>query len=739
LMTIRRGESGTFSYREYQDLHARGRALSGLAATLPMESDLEVDGESEFVAAEVVSANYADILGVRPLLGKWFATDSEPVAVISHALWQRRFHAHPSAIGQPIHSESQTYTIGAVAPPAFTGVFAPLRTDIWVPVRTRPKLAAGLEDRKGRPLFLLFGRLGPGGATALQASAELNSISQQLIAEQVSSPEVTTPIVVEHARGAPDPRNRRRSGTAATLLAAVVGLVLLIACVNVGNLLLVRGTVRAREFAMRRALGATRLRLLQQLLTESFVLAVAGGICGIVLARWTNQLLEKSMPSISGFAVQLNLSLDWRVLAFATVITLATTLLCGLLPAWRTSETRSVVPFKGEIFVGHPRRRPYGVIAQVIMSLALLLIAGTFLQAVFRMQTSDPGFAVADRLYAHTFISTPPSTLEGGLQFYARAVERLKTLPGIQDAALSRFLPLMPAPSDCAAAGHEGGQRIRISTAVVDTGYFKAMNIDLVSGRDFAPSDSVRTQPIVVVNESLAAQLWPNQQPVGELITLGCRESRQAVVVGVVRNSAVRSLGESSQPHAFLPFAQHYYGGLTTLVMKTSAPPATVVEPVRRTLRELGQGIRVYAVQPMSEHIEQSYGPIRWQASVLGTFGLLALLLAAMGLYGVIAYRVALRTHEIGVRMALGARRRDVFREVVTQGLSIALIGVLIGEVLAVMLTQLLGSVQSEIRPPGLIVHAATGLLWVAVAIVATYIPAARASRVDPLVALRCE
>jgi predicted permease len=573
----------------------------------------------------------------------------------------------------------------------------------------------------------------------LQASAELNAIDLQLAAEHGSSPEITSPIVVEPVRGIPNPGNRRRARTVATLLAAVVALVLLIACVNVGSLLLVRGAVRQREFAVRRALGATRLRALQQLLIESVVLAVAGGMCGVVLAQWTNQLLQRSLPSLAyGFAVQLDLSLDRRVLAFATAITLVTTLLCGLLPAWRTSETGGLTTFKGEITVGAPRRRPLGVIAQVVMSLALLLVAGTFLQALLRMQATDPGFAVGNRLYAYTFISTPPFTPESGRQFYSQAVDRLRALPGVRSAALSYFLPLTPAHSDCAAVP-EGGPRISISTGVVDSGFFRTMDIHMVSDRDFAPGDIPQSEPVAIVNESLAGQLWPNKQAVGERIVIGCRDPQRASVVGVVRNSAVRSLGEPTQPHLFLPFAQHYSGGLTTIVVETSAAPAAMVEPVRLTLRDLGQGIRVYATQTMSEHVEQSYRSIRWQVSVLTAFGVLALLLAGIGLYGVIAYRVARRTQEIGVRMALGAGRRDIFREVVGHGLSIGLVGVAVGEILAWMLTHLLGSLQSDIRPPGLLVYAGTGVIWLAVAALAAYLPAARASRVNPLVALRYE
>jgi putative ABC transport system permease protein len=265
------------------------------------------------------------------------------------------------------------------------------------------------------------------------------------------------------------------------------------------------------------------------------------------------------------------------------------------------------------------------------------------------------------------------------------------------------------------------------------------MDVGLLTGRDFALSDTPSNEPVVIVNERLASAVWPNASPVGERVMIGCDRASAATVVGVVADSAVRSIGERPHPHLYFPFAQDYEGGLTAILLETSTPPATLVEPVRRTLLDVGQGMRVYAVRPFGEHVEQSYSSIRWQTSVLTAFGLLALVLAAVGLYGVITYRVALRTREIGVRMALGANRRNVFREVVGQGLWIAAIGVVIGGVLMMMLGRLLGAMDSDLQPPGLVVLAATGLVWIVVAILATYVPAARASGVNPLVALRYE
>jgi putative ABC transport system permease protein len=395
------------------------------------------------------------------------------------------------------------------------------------------------------------------------------------------------------------------------------------------------------------------------------------------------------------------------------------------------------VTFKGEIRAGTPRRRPLGLVAQVVMSLALLFVAGSFLEALLRLEATDPGFAVAGRLYAYVFIPTPPFTPDTGREFYARAIERLRALPGVRRAALTDSLPLMPASTDCASLS--SGPQIPITTSAVDIDYFETMRIGIVAGRDFAAADLSRGASTVVVTESLARKLWTDNTAIGERVMIGCDATQAAIVVGVVRDSAVRAVSEPEQPHLYRPFDRQYSGGLTAILLETGTEPAALVQTVRDTLLGLGQGIRVYTVEPLGAHVEQSYGELRWRAAVLSGFGLLALLLAAIGLYGVIAYRVSLRTQEIGVRMALGASRAAIFREVLWQGLAIVLVGVAIGEGLTLLLTRVAGSLQVDIRPADLSTHVSIGLIWIAVALVACYVPAARAARVDPLLALRCE
>ena len=736
IVSISRGDRPTMTYREYETLAARTRLLDGVTASFPLESDLEVDGVSEFVTSEIVPANYGPVLGAGLAVGRWFDDDREMEAVISHAVWQRRFNLNPGVLGRRIRSESQSYTVVGVAMPAFSGTFAPLRTDIWVPLRTRPLIDASLDKAEGPwQMRLLFGRLAA-SASAPQVAAEVNAIDAQLERETSRESQTPSPLVVEHVRGVPDPGLKQRGATLSVLLGAVVGLVLLIACVNVGNLLLVRGALRQREFAVRRALGASRLRLLRQLLTESLVLAAGGGLCGIVLAVWTNRVLETSVPSAFGaFAVRLGLSVDWRAVAFATLITIVTTILCGLWPAWRASRAASLVTFKNEIGAGAPRR-PIGLVAQVVMSLVLLFVAGSFVQSLLRLYSIDPGFAVAGRLYAYTFVPAPPATPESRQAFYARMLEQVRGLPRVQSASLTNYLPLMPIGRDCAAVAT--AEPVSVTANEVGPAYFETMGLGVIAGREFTAVDQSSDAAVIVISQSLARRMWPNGSGLGERVLVGCKSAHAAVVVGIVRDAAITNLNQRAPLHIYRPLTPQF-AGLRAVIVRTDGDAATSVLPLRRLLLDMGEGIRVYTVQPFDEHLAQRYAPFRWAATVLTGFGTLALLLAAVGLYGVIAYRVALRTQELGVRMALGASRQEIFRSVLWHGLKVVLIGVAIGEIFTAALTGLAGAIVSDIVPSGVMTHLGVGAIWIVVALAACFVPAARAARVDPLVALRHE
>lgn len=732
LVRVSRQDAGSWSLPIYRELEARTQTLAGLTATAPTESDVDVDGESAFVAAEAVAASYGEVIGIQPALGRWFTGDREAAAVISHALWARHFGLSPDVLGRLIRSESQTYTIVGVAPRAFTGVMAPMRTDLWVPLQSRPALTVALEQRSSGQL-LLFGRLHD-GTTPAEAAAELRAIDADLPAWPGSPDSATAPVVVDAVRAIPNPGNQRLMGRLLTLMAAVVASVLMIACVNVGHLLLARGALRRREIAVRRSLGATRPRLLRQLLTESLVLATGGAVCGLVFATWTTALLEWSFPAVVAvFALQLDLALDWRALAFAALLGLVTTVACGVRAAWRTSRPEGGDVFKGAIGTGLSNRRPFGLVVQVTSSLVLLFVALSFLQALMRLSATDPGFAVAGRLYAHVFLPSPPFAPESRREFYTVALERLRTLPGIRHAALTSTLPLLPVGSDCAA--RPAGAPVPITTSAVDEGYFETMAIPIVAGRSLLNDDAATGG--VVVTESLARQVWPGGTALGQRLMVGCQTPEAATVVGVARDTAVRAIGEPAEPHLYRAFGAPHAAALTTIVVETTTDPAEAGLTIRQTLLALGQGIRVYDVQSLGVHVEQSYAEVRWLTTILAAFGALALGLAAVGLYGVIAYRVTLRTPEIGLRLALGASRRDVFREVVGHGLVVVLAGVILGELVTLGLSRALGSVIEGVDQSGLSTHVVVGLAWIVVGVAACYLPAARAARIDPLAALR--
>jgi len=733
LIRISRGQATALSLALFRAVGSGTQSLRAVAATLSMETDLAIDGESQFIAAEFATAHYADVFGVRPSLGRWFVDDREPVAVISDAIWQRYFDRRPDVLGRVIQSGTDSYTIVGVAPPEFTGVRAPLRTDLWMPLETRFRFETETEERRLARMLMFFGHLRPGG-TAREATAELNVLDTQMRGRSASTAEASAPLVADPVGTLPTPGSRRLAQALSALMSAVVAVVLMVACVNVGHLLLARSALRQREFAVRRALGASRARLVRQLLTEALVLAVAGTLCGVVLAVWVGNVLERSVPLAAGiFAVQLDLSLDWRALVFAAGVCAVTAVLCGFLPAWRVSGVSSMLLVQGSVGAS-ARRRSVGLVAQVAMSLVLLFIAASFMAELLRLHATYPGFAVAGRLYAYTFLPSPPFAPDARREVYAQALERLRALPGVRLAALTSSLPLIPAGSECASLSPDSS--VRVTSSAVDTAYFETMGIEQIAGRSFVASD--QTTNTAVVTESLARRLWPDRSAVGERLMIGCDNPQPAFVIGVVRDSSIRAVGEPAQPHLYRRFTARDAGALVAVLLDTT-DPARLTETVRRTLLELAPGIRVYTVQPLAVHVARSFGQLQWITSILIGLGGLALLLAAVGLYGAIAYRVSLRTREIGLRMALGATRLNVFRSVVGNALTIVVVGVAIGEFLTTVLTGIVGSVRENIGPTPVSMHVIVGLIWITIGVTASYVPAARAARLDPSVALRDE
>jgi predicted permease len=726
VVVLSRSNGPLLSYPDFRDFRDRTVTLEGLAASNPTESSLDFDGLAHNAAAEAVSLDYPQVIGVRPFLGRWFQSEDEEACVISYRAWQRFFSADPNVLGKRVRSETQWYTVVGVAPQEFEGIYLPMSMDLWVPLRRwmmqHPGVAARMNDR-GQPSVFIIGRLKPKVAPR-QASAEINAIATGLPRADTKLP----PIVVDQVRGLPNANSRRSAIPIAAVLMAVVGVILLIACVNVGNLLIARGAARHREISVRVALGAGRGRLLRQLLTESLLLAIGGGFAGLLFGFWTNRGLELLLAAGPYESVRLDLAADTRVLLFTALLSLGTTLFFGLAPAWRASQVDVLAGLKGSA----PTASRFGLrrvslLAQVSLSLVLLMTAGLFLRVLGQFHSADPGFAVDHRLYVTTYVSAPEFTPESGRAFYAAVTDRLRALPGVRSVAITNVLPLTPLPPNCASLPDKDS--IPTTSSVISPGFLDTMRTPLVAGRDFR---EVESQPVVIVNEAMAKRL---QVAVGQRIQIGCRNKSTAEVVGIAQDLRFVSVGEPAKPHAYRPFSQNYDGYQTIIVETTSS----TAEPIRKTITATNPSARVYAVKPLSDWVDRSYWQVRWEVSVLSAFAALALLLSAVGLYGMISYHVTLRKREIGVRMAIGAQKADIFKLVLRQGLTSTLIGIAIGLVLSAAIARFMAKLLYGVSPTDLITYAAAALLWLLVATVASYLPARRAAQVDPTEILRYE
>jgi putative ABC transport system permease protein len=525
------------------------------------------------------------------------------------------------------------------------------------------------------------------------------------------------------------------------LLMTVVALVLLIACMNVGNLLVARGMGRQREIAVRFALGASRSRVLRQLMTENLTLGLLGGAAGILVGYATNRLLLAAIPMLPfGEAFRIELPLDFRVLLYTGSIALLTALLFGLLPAWQSSRGDLAALLKGaNIAGGRLRLRLATLTGQIALSLVLLLTAGLFARVIIRFHNLDPGFASRNRLYAPAFVAAPQFTPASGRVFYGQTLDSLRLLPSVRSAALTTRLPLYAAGigGTCVALG---GERPAPATSMtVGAGLLQTLRIPLLEGRDFDAADKADGPPVAIVNRTMARRLWPSGPVIGRTFQFGCDRPRTLQVVGLARDSKIRSMNEVTQPHVYLPFSQAYNGGIVFLVVETAGDPGSLMERVRQTLASADPDFRTYGVQRLSDSLDASFWQARFELWILGILGALALVLAAVGMYGVLAYHVTARTREIGIRVAMGARPPDVVRLVIGQGLRVTLAGIAIGLALSTLMSRLLATLLEGVSPTDALTWSAAVGVWIAVALVACWLPARRAARVEPVIALRQE
>ncbi|HKQ73671.1 MAG TPA: ABC transporter permease [Blastocatellia bacterium] len=739
------------SYPDYLDYREQNTTLSGLALRSPTGFHLSTGQEAAAVSGELVSGNFFDVLGVRTAQGRLITPADEQgdaasrVAVLSYRLWRQRFGAEPGVIGRTIKLDGHDFVVIGVAGEGFDGTKVGERFDVWAPLltlrQTNPKRANLFSDR--RPSWLeMFGRLKP-GVTIAQARAEFSTIAERL---KQTYPQTNTyataGVELDLGRDIAARREVRRFAYAPFM---AVGIVLLIACANVAGLLLARASARGREIAVRLALGAGRVRIVRQLLTESLTLALAGAAIGLFLGLWLTEGLSRMLPERFIFlSFKLDFGLDWRVFGFTLAVAVLTGVTFGLVPALQASKPDLVQTLKDARLVGPRGRtglRGALVVSQVALSLVLLIAAGLCVRTLRNARAVDTGYEIERALTARIDLGKQNYNQAQGQIFQRQLIERLQSTPGVQAAGLAVTLPLNDGRWETGIYPEgEDERRTQTFQNFVSPRYLETMNIPLLLGRQFSELDDEQATRVAIINQTLARRLWPNENPLGKrlsgkLVT----NARQSVeVVGVARDIKGRNLFEPPVPMLYLPLLQNYQPSLV-LHLRTSVEPGLLTDALRREVSALDRNLPVHSVQPLNEHLNATLTPQRLLASLITGFGLLAMLLAGIGLYGLLAYTVAQRTPEIGIRMALGANRGAVLKLVVAQGMKLALIGVGIGLAAAFGLTRVMKGLLFGVNPLDPLTFVMVALSLTCVALVACYLPARKATKVDPLAALRHE
>ncbi|HKQ90828.1 MAG TPA: ABC transporter permease [Blastocatellia bacterium] len=739
------------AYADYRDFRDQNTTFTGIAAESDQAFHLGTDKTAERVWGVLVSGNYFEVLGVRAAQGRLLQPEDarnegdSPVAVISERLWRKHFRDE-SPVGKTISLNSHSYTIVGVAA-GFKGTGAlDENRDVWIPVtmwrRGNPwlvRMGAELNSRSSQ-FVNLFGRLGP-GVTVAQAQADLTRIAERLARDYPQSNNEVGVKVVSGLGLSPD--DRKEVERFAGVQIGVVAVVLLIACANVAGLLLARGASRQKEIGVRMALGAPRWRIAQQLLTESSMLALLGGVLGILVALWLSDWIAAMLPeSQSDLKTQIRFASDWRALGFTLGLSLLTGMLFGLAPALQLSK-RDLIPAlkdaRGSSGRGsRSHLRSALVVGQVALSLLLLVSAGLFLRTLRNAQAINVGFSYENLLTAKLDLGRQGYTEEQGLVFYRQLLERAGNLPGVQSAGLALTVPLEGNNYGNTVALNDGRQ-INIRYNLVTPRYLEMMGIPLLLGRPFTERDDAGAAPVAIINETFARRAWPNENPVGKYFNWKDGKKETPIeVIGVARDSKGAYLFQDTPSASYLPFAQRYDGGMT-LHLRTTGKPGQLIAAVQREIGAFDKKLPVYNVRTLEQYREEALNEKQIQSQLITASGLLALLLASIGLYGTLSYSVAQRTQEIGVRIALGARGGDVLRMVVGQGLKLVALGVVLGLAGALAVTRLIESLLYGVSATDPLILVAATLLLVIVALMACWIPARRATKVDPMIALRCE
>jgi putative ABC transport system permease protein len=738
-MQAAQGANSGVSFPDYLDLRAQCSSLSGVVAYEREGRFVNSMDESSLVLVDAVSLNYFDVLGTRPLLGRTFPHEAEgsgplePTVVISYTLWKNRLDGDPDIVGKTIRLNNQSTTVLGVAREGFRGLNRFVPTDAWLPVD-----ASELKSRDSR-YFELVGRPRP-GVTSEQIRAELDTIGHRLAQAYPATNKATT------FGSQPESEPQRGFLLVSLFLMSVVGLVLLISCANVAGLLLARGETRRGEVAVRLALGSSRGRLIRQFLTEGLMLSLAGAVLGLLLAAWLIAI-EPSLLPPSPVQIGPDLRIDGRVMLFTLFVSLLATLIFGVAPALGASKADLAGALKGEeasLARGSKRMtaRNILVVGQVALSVLVLSAAGLFLKSLMLTLRAPLGLNLHKNL-----LVVPLGTLEGSEEqrrsLLPRVLERVQGLPGVVHATCAMRIPLSGSGGGddfrVSIPGielPEGQQSVAVKFNAVAPDYFQTVETRILRGRNFTSGDSANAPKVVLISETMARRFWPNRDPVGHSLQI---EKKDYEIIGVVEDVKINRIHESPEPYMYFPFAQTSYGG--ELIVETTGDPRRWIPAVKREIRAVDKTAVVAGIQTGANVIrsEEEVYALRAATGLVGSLSLLAMFLASVGLYGVVAYLAKLRTHEIGIRVALGAGRKDILGLLLRQGLKLVVFGALIGLGVAFATTRFMSSMLYGVSPADPTALLGSALLAGVVALMACFIPARRATMVHPMMALRHE
>jgi putative ABC transport system permease protein len=740
------------NYRDYRD---KSSVFSGLSVFTAAGLTMSGQGEPRQIGGQLVSANFFELLGVKPAIGRTFFPDEDqkpggnPVAVLSYALWTHQFGSDRGILGKTLTLNSVPYTVIGIAAPEFKGTFAFLNPEqIWLPISMYKQVLTGfaaenLDDR--RALFVLsVGRLKP-GVNLTQAEASLKPLASALEKEYPTDNAGRSVTLTPLANAAVGANTYDQVSLAGGLMMGVVGLVLLIACVNLANLLLAQAAKREREMSLRAALGASRWRLLQQMLTESLMLSVLGGAAGLLVAYWGRNVLWSFRPPFLEPG-SVNLGFDASVLIFTAGISLLTGLLFGLAPAFKVARADLAEALKtggrGET-LGFLRNRFRSllIVAEMALALVALVGAGLFVRSMQQAQRLNPGFESKNLFVFNFDLGAAHYDQNHGEQYFRDAVERAQSVPGVVRATVASNAPLGGGFARTVFPEGEpqipGKHGMLINTDGVTPGFFDALRIPFLSGRDFSDLDREKTLQAAIVNEAMAKHFWPGQDAIGKRFSF-YGDPKLIQIVGVVANTTQFAIGEMPQPEVYQPMTQAY-SPQATLQVRTAGDPRTALASVREQVQNLDKNLALTNIFTIGEILDQGLWAPRMAAALLSLFGFIALVLAGVGIYGVMAYSVAQRTREVGIRLALGAQPGDVLRLVIGQGMILAGAGIAVGLLAALGVARLFSSLLFGVGTADPLTFGGVALLMALSALAACYFPARRAMRVDPIVALRYE